>query len=205
MANTAAKRPFYLRDAAQLEALRSPARHEIVDGLQALGPCSIAELAVSIGRAPDSLYYHVRALERVGLIVRRGSRASGAREEALYDTPGRLVIDHQPKTGRDRRTLTQLTGALLRIAERDFRAAVESGVARNGRTAQRNTWCGRMKGWLTRDELAEVREHLEALSQLVSRGSRRPGAELHALAFSLAPLTPSPRAQSRRKSSGARP
>ena len=48
----------------------------------------IAELAEDLGRAPDSLYYHMRVLQRVGLVVPRGTRGEGVREEALYATPG---------------------------------------------------------------------------------------------------------------------
>jgi hypothetical protein len=50
-----------------------------------------------------------------------------------------------------------------------------------------------MKGWLTSAELAAARTHLDALSELFARGRRRPGAELAALAFVLAPLAPSER------------
>lgn len=188
---------FAVREPAQLEALGSPARQEVVDGLQALGPCSIAELAESLGRAPDSLYYHVRKLERVGLVVQRGSRGTGVRREALYDTPGRVVLDHDPGTARERRRLSRLVGGALRIAERDFNAALASGRAVYRRGPRRNAWCGRIKGWLTPRELAAVREHLEAASQLLVRGRKRPGAQLHALAFVLAPVAPSTRGRRR--------
>ncbi len=195
----AASRPdFPLRHARQVRALRSPARQELVDALQAAGPCSIAALGELLGRAPDSLYYHVRALERVGLIVKRGVQRSGARDEALYDTPGRLILDFEPQNASERRDLLALTRSVLRIAERDLRAAVEGGTARYARRADRNTWCARVKGWLTPDELTAVREHLEAAAQLLVQGQPRRGAELHALAFALAPLAPTPRSRSAR-------
>jgi len=191
------RRPLYpITDPRQIAALGSPARQEVVDGLQALGPSSIAELGASLGRAPDSLYYHVRALQKVGLVVPAGTRAAGARSEALYDVPGKLVLDHEPATRREEEALARLVASALRIGERDFRRAQAEGRARQRRSAQRNAWGGRMKGWLTPDELAEVRTHVEALSELFARGRRRPGSELAALAFVLAPLAPSARARS---------
>ncbi len=198
MKRAAGRVDFPLREARQVRALRSPARQELVDALQAAGPCSIAALGELLGRAPDSLYYHVRALERVGLIVQRGKRRSGARDEALYDTPGRLILDFEPRSSAERRDLLALTRSVLRIAERDLRAAVESGTARYARGAERNAWCARVKGWLTQAELAAVRQHLEAASQLLVQGRPRRGASLQSIAFALAPLTPVARARAAR-------
>mgnify|MGYP001443228693 CR=1 FL=1 len=196
---TARQRPdFPLRETRQIRALRSPARQEIVDGLQALGPCSIADLGASLGRAPDSLYYHVRALERVGLIVESGARRSGARTELLYATPGRLVLDYEPRTAAERRALVQLTRSVLRIAERDLNRAIDEGRAKYAQSVDRNAWCARVKGWLSARELAALRKHLEAASRILVRGRKRPDAELHSLAFALAPLAPSTRGRAPR-------
>jgi len=191
---------FAVREPRQIEALGSPARQEIVDGLEALGACSIAELAESLGRAPDSLYYHVRLLERVGLVVASGTRGTGARRETLYDTPGRLVVDHEPATARERKRLSGLVASALRIAERDFRAAIDGGRAIYRRGPRRNAWGARFKGWLTPAELAELRTRLESVAELFARGRKRRGSELHAVAFVLAPLAPSTRARARRSS-----
>ena len=192
-----AHRPLHpISDPRQIAALASPARQEVVDGLQALGPCSIAELGANLGRAPDSLYYHVRALEKLGLVVRAGQRTSGARPEALYDVPGKLALDHEPGTKRERELLASLVAAALRSGARDFRRALDEGRAQHRRSAQRNAWGGRVKGWLTADELAEVRAHLEALTELFVRGTRRRGTQLAALSFVLAPLAPTTRTRS---------
>ena len=198
---TARSRPTYaVREPAQIAALRSPARQEVVDGLQALGPCSIAALAESLGRAPDSLYYHVHKLARVGLVVERGARATGARREALYDTPGHMVLDHEPSTAHERRRLASLVAAALRIAERDLVAALEAGRAVYRRGPRRNAWGARIKGWLAPAELAQARAHLTALNELFANGRKRPGAALHSVTFVLAPLAPS-----RRLRRGAQP
>ncbi len=187
---------YRIQDTRQIECLASPARQEVVDALTALGPCSIAELADDLGRAPDSLYYHVRALTRAGLVVARGTRGAGAREEALFDVPGsQMVIDKEPQTPRERKTLLKLITAFLRIAERDFAAALASGIAVCKRGSRRNATGARIKGWLDREERTAVLEHLDAIADILRRSTRRRGSNLHAVTFVLTPLTPSKRAR----------
>ena len=55
----------------QIRALASSTRQDIVDTIAAIGPCSVAELARALGRSADGLYYHIRVLTRVGLLVAR--------------------------------------------------------------------------------------------------------------------------------------
>lgn len=199
MKNARNRRVHPIRDPRQIEVLGSPARQEVLDGLQAVGPCSIAELAESLGRAPDSLYYHIRKLEQVGLVVTSGTRRSGARQETLYDTPGRMTIDHEPSTKRERERLMRLVSGVLRIAERDCRSALDEGRAVYRPGPSRNTWGGRVKGWLTPAERGELLGHLEAISDLIARGRRRPGASLHAVSFLFAPVAPTRRGAPRQK------
>jgi DNA-binding transcriptional ArsR family regulator len=200
------RRPVYrIREATQLDALVSPVRQEIVDSLQLLGPCSIATLAEDLGRAPDSLYYHVRKLEQVGLVVQRVLSRKGpvrpGRADVLYDVPGdRVLIDRQPQSAEETETLLGLVGAVLRMAERDLRAAFSAGVAVYRRSTRRNAWGGRCKGWLTQVELAEVREHLDAVMKIVTRGKKRRGSSLHAVSFVLTPFVPSRRSAAGRNS-----
>ena len=56
----------------QLAAITSPARVELLELIGVWGPCAIADVARRMGRAPDSLYYHVRKLVDVGLLERTG-------------------------------------------------------------------------------------------------------------------------------------
>lgn len=135
----------------------------------------------------------MRKLERVGLVVRAGARRAGIREEVLYDTPGRLYLDHEPSGTRERAALLRLVRSALRLAERELRAALESGRAIVRRVARRNAWGARVKGWLTREELAEVRAHLAAVTELCAQARRRRGTDLHSVTFVLAPLEPTAR------------
>src|SRR5262245_53730502 len=79
---------------AQLQALASPVGQELLDGLDAAGPCAISDLAARLGRAPDSLYFHVRELVRVGLVVETERRQVGRHAFVVYDAADRpLRID----------------------------------------------------------------------------------------------------------------
>jgi DNA-binding transcriptional ArsR family regulator len=191
-------RTYRIQRPDQIEALASPVRQEIVDALQLSGPSAIVQLAAHLERAPDSLYYHVRQLEQVGLVVRQGSRRSGRRDEALYDVPGhRMHVDTEPRTAREVTGILDLVGSALRIAQRDLRAAFAAGIARyQGR--RRNTWGGRFKGWLTRAELDELKGHLAAIHELLVRGERDRGGDLHAFTWVVTPVPPSKRSRTKR-------
>lgn len=69
------RRPYVIRELKQIRALASALRQDIVDGVEAIGPCAISELAVLLRRPPHALYYHVRRLVRLGLLT-QGDRKS---------------------------------------------------------------------------------------------------------------------------------
>ena len=53
----------------QIRALASPVRQDILDAVVAIGPCTVAELAAALGKPPDAMYYHIRRLLAVRLLV----------------------------------------------------------------------------------------------------------------------------------------
>ncbi len=178
----------------QVETLASPIRQEIVDLVQATGPCSIARMGELLGRAADSLYFHIRKLERVGLLIHAGTQSRGRRAEALYDVPGELFLDYDLKSSPSQERLGRTVAAMLRLAHRDFENACDSkDSVPNG--ARRNLWGARMKAWLNQRELQEVRGHLEAISRLMSRSRQSRNSRLHAVTFVLNPLSPQSRNQ----------
>ncbi len=180
---------------AQLRALASPLRQELLDLLEAAGPLSIAELGAQLGRAPDALYFHVRRLERVGLVREHGRRQSGRHAFAVYDAIGRpLRIDRSKARRRD---LDAVVGGILRLAARDYRRASAGGSAvAQGPT--RNLCGARVRGWLGAEQLTEVNALLEQLSACVRAGRPGPGREPVAFAFVLAPVPPTQRAARRK-------
>ena len=53
----------------QLASLTSPVRVQLLELFGLWGPCAVSDIASHMDRAPDSLYYHVRKLVQVGLLV----------------------------------------------------------------------------------------------------------------------------------------
>jgi predicted transcriptional regulator len=174
------QRPYHIRRLRQLRAIVSPIRQEIVDAVAASGPCTISELADSLGRRPTALYAHVSALQAVGLLRRAGIRSNGGRPSAVLKVPGRpMYLDYD---------ITDAAG-MLRNAGRDFAAATtHPGVKTAGKA--RSLWAARSKGWLSPRELAEVNVLLNRLISILRDGRRDRGnnRKLHEVTFVLCPF-----------------
>src|SRR5262245_10351278 len=109
---------YLIRQPAQLRSLSSPVRQEILDALAAAGERTIAELAAALGRRPQALYYHLEALERVGLVRRSGIRRNGKSDAALYAVPApRMMIDYRLGTGSFLADMSKALRSLLRLTE----------------------------------------------------------------------------------------
>jgi predicted ArsR family transcriptional regulator len=159
-------------------------RQELLDVLDAAGPCAIAELAERLGRAPDSLYFHVRLLVRVGLVVEVERRKMGRHAFLVYDLAGRPLTIDRSRARRD--DLQRVVGGILRLAARDYRRGL-GDAATVAEGPRRNHWGGRVRGWLDTAQLARLNELMERLSDLVRGGRPGPGRQPLALAWVLAP------------------
>jgi len=184
--------PYVIRARAQVRALASPARQEIVDALVAAGPCPIAELAAHTGRAPDSLYFHINRLMKVGLVIERTPRATGKRPAAVYDVPGRpLVLGYASLSGAH--DLPAVVSAALRLADRDFARAIKLGGA-TVEGPRRTLWGGRAKGWVGPDEIEEINRLIARVFEVVHSARPGQGRSPQSFTFVLAPVRPSRRA-----------
>ncbi len=183
---------FVIDHPRQVRALRSPVRQEIVDAVAAEGPCTVAQLGAQLGRAPDALYYHIRSLARLGLLVERDTGGNG-RRAAILDVPARpMRIRYRPEDPAQARALQQLAGAMLRLTARDFRAGLASPDA-VPEGPRRNLWAARAKGRLSPARLARLTALLSEAASIVAGGSRRAprdGSPLIALTFVLTPVAP---------------
>jgi hypothetical protein len=179
----------------QIRALSSPIRQDIIDAVTAIGPCSVAELAATLGKPPDGLYYHVKHLLTVHLLRKEQSDGSGRGELRLDVTQKPMYLDYQPARRANRSAVLRVIGAMLRSAERTFRRGFRPDVA-VVQGPQRNLWAGRSRGFLSAEELAEVNVLLDRLITLMQSGRRdRPSDEstdrsLYELTFVLAPADP---------------
>ncbi|MCA9242561.1 MAG: helix-turn-helix transcriptional regulator [Phycisphaerales bacterium] len=180
-------------DDTQIAALTSPARLEVVDAVRVIGPCSIADIGQFLGRAPDSLYYHVRKLLKVGLLIECGTRKTRRRDEAVYRTPARRIrtpLDpHDPARSAQ---VARVFAALLRLTDRDFKAAAKrGGITSLG--PKRNARHGRVKAWLSEGDLTEVHGYLDRILDVFER--ERPKADaaarkLYSITAFLTPMEP---------------
>lgn len=159
-------------------------RQEIVDAVAAMGPCSILELADHLGRAADSLYFHVRKLVRVKLLLEVEKRKSGRHTWVVYALPGRQVrMVYRPAVMK---SVRKVVAGAMRLSLREFNRAVTQNSGKfTG--PNRNIWGGRIKGWLSDADRLEVNQLLERVLQLMIRQGPAPGRHVHSLGWVLAP------------------
>ncbi len=190
MKRTSTKTGYLIERADQIAALESQVRQAIIDTLQAAGPRSALEIAALMGRPADALYYHLRKLQRVGLLVEREIRRRGRRDEAVYDLVGRPLLLRYP-AHHDARShpLTRLVRSMLRTAERDFRDAVLGDhVVTEG--AGRNLLASRRHAWLTAAELRRLNRNITDIIATMSRSRDPRRGQLCTLTMVLAPRSP---------------
>ena len=169
-----------IRDVAQLRVLSSSVRFTAFEELFALQrPMTPTQLAVFTRVSPSSMSYHLRELERVGL-VRRAEPGSDARERRweapahVYDIVLSAVDDPAGRVALVDTYLSPLRSRVLTTLER---RAEDGGGA--GDDSEMALGMGRLR--LTRDEQAALRAEVAMVWQRfeqVSRGHDEPDADL---------------------------
>jgi len=194
-----------LDGAAALRCLASPVRQEIVDTLESLGgEASVALLAEALGKPADGLYYHLRQLTRAGVIEELAGTGQGqGRRYRSAAGAGARVHLRYPAAGpsREVQALDQVAGSLLRIARRDFAAALARPDTVTGGPA-RELWIARSKGWVSPAALTEVNRLLARLGELLNCRPDARRTRLVALAWVLAPIAASPVRRRRERQPG---
>lgn len=184
---------------AYLRALASPARLEIVEGLQLGGASNVAELGRRLGRAPDSLYYHLRELEKAGVIERSGvtdtgDQARGRRGVVYRMLPG-PVGGETPDTDDvdEREAMGEMASAVLRLTDRDVKLALTGASdQRPGAGLEELPIVQRTKAWLTAEEVGELGALLDRVDDFLrARCEPGPGERsLCSLTYALTTLVP---------------
>jgi predicted ArsR family transcriptional regulator len=160
-------RPVYLVERPeQLRALASPVRHRVLAGFEALGRCTVRELADHLGTAPESLYYHVKELVRVGLIVDAGKQPTERRLAQLYQLVSRdLEVCIEGAADEYREAYADMGGALLRWADRAHRASLGDDVRQSGESRQRSLM--QFHPRLTDEAVAELNRRFAAIEEFL--------------------------------------
>jgi DNA-binding transcriptional ArsR family regulator len=103
LAMAAAVRVKVVDEPEALQALSHPIRVQILEALRA--PESAAAVARAIGQGRQNVNYHLKELERAGLVRRTGERRAGNFVESLYESvAGTFVVSPRAAWG-DRRRL----------------------------------------------------------------------------------------------------
>lgn len=184
---------YRISRANQLRALASPVRQEIVDVLARLPGASVAALAAALGRPADALYYHLRELGRVGLVLPSGRGRGQRRSEALYRTVApELSAVYDPGSPSNVKNVSRAIASMLRLGTRDFRSALSSrDVAVSG--PRRELWASRETGWLDAGRIARLNRLLREIARILQASHARPGKRLFAVTYLLVPLDRRPR------------
>lgn len=183
------KREFLVSTVEQMEALGSPVRHHIHLAMEMLGACSVNELAQRMGRVPETLYYHVRRLENVGILEQTGSRAGRGPGEAIYQLKGkRLRVDPSQSSPRFLKAMAKGCGSLLRFAQRSFERALEARAER--RIAPKRTLrIEQVTVRLSAENLASLNARLDSLQDFLAEADDSCERQMYVVTLSTAPLT----------------
>jgi len=183
-----------IKDLHQIRALASPRRQAIVDALDAIGPCPIAELASVLGTREDGLYYHVRALKAAGLVTESTATNGRGRPRLVLDLVGRpLQLRYTP---RNQTAISRLVAHMLRDTSRSFDKGFRRSTRMHG--PARELFAGRRNVWLTRQELVRLNRVLQGFwASLDHETSARASRRLYSFTYVLSPLT---RSQDRKTS-----
>jgi len=177
---------YIIRSKRQMRALAASTRQELLDVLPRMGTVSVAQLASALGRPADSLYYHLRILKRVGLVLSDGYRTSNGRREALFRAvaPEMSLCYELGKKGNGSE-VNAIIASMLRLGIRDFSNGFKAGQA-SVSGPRRELWALRKVGSLGQAQIAKVNRYIENLMQVLA--NTNPEGRLYALTVVLTPL-----------------
>jgi len=171
----------------EVEAVASPVRMEIIRHMQSHERATVGELSGYMRRSADSLYYHVRLLIEAGVLERVGMRPAGRREEAVLALSAQgLTIAVEDAAGAGAEAAIRTTRDILREAEENLRRAIERDPA--GAQADSAPVVARLRSRLDDAGRAEVRAHLDAISEIFIRCKTDSAGTPHELTMLLVPV-----------------
>jgi DNA-binding transcriptional ArsR family regulator len=173
----------WIAEPHQLDALRTPIRHDILDRLGALGPLSVKALAKVLGRKPTAIYRHLITLEKLGLV--EATRASGqrGRPAMIYRASApRMRIARAPRIKGNRGPMAKIASAMARQAAREYAAAFNSDnwVVEG---AKRNHGFFELLTAPSSKRLARINSLLDELSHLIWTPDPNPGKPIRVTWF----------------------
>lgn len=180
-----------IADPAAWRTILSPVRREIVEAMQELGPCAIAEVAAACGRPADGLYRHVKVLVKAGFLVDAGTRKGRRNTERLFDAAADDFAAPRLRRGSsaaERETVALTAEALAKSAARALRASAAAGRLECGEGA-RNFSVVHQLSWLTPRRFDELRALALRMNQVLDAGRRERAGDLYETLVVVTPVT----------------
>ena len=182
--------PVVLRDPQAIKALAHPARLAVIDEFFAGRKLTATEAAEIAGLSASAMSYHLRALEKWG-IIRRSETTGDGRQRPWEAVGDRLMIDSaEPRASAAGEAV--LVGRMLDQLRSDTLGWLADG--HKSSDWYEATAIGSFNGWLTRDEAKQLGERL---GELVAEYEHRPadveakkasGARRVRVTFSVVPI-----------------
>jgi DNA-binding transcriptional ArsR family regulator len=165
-----ADRQITLRDPKAIKALTHPARIAIIDDLYGGRVATATDLAALTGLTPNATGWHLRALEKLGIVERAPTTGDG-RSHPWRAAGAGVAIDAKLPTRAQRGAAALLTGAAVDALRRELIAygAAETGLPDEWQ-AKGNFDTGTV--YLTPAETAELIEAMHAAVAPFRRRSR---------------------------------
>jgi DNA-binding transcriptional ArsR family regulator len=153
--------------------------------LQTHGALAIRELAAHLDRTADGLYHHVRVLLTAGIVREQGRRRSGTRYESIYALVARRVVAGDARKTESRAGLIAAGQTALRLAGREFAAAIEACPPGKRPTFLR---LSRQRAWLSGPALDQARRLVGRLESLLARETVRRRGRLYVVTTVILPV-----------------
>jgi DNA-binding transcriptional ArsR family regulator len=161
---------FVIRDLATLKAVSDPLRLQVLLEMQE-GPKTVKEIASTLGVPQTRLYYHVKILERNGLVRVTGRRMVSGIEERSYQAIARNwtiapeLVSSVPGSG--------LLSAMLDVVGAELSVALADESREIGDPEGTVPALSFTRWYLTPEEVAEVQNRLFSIME--DFGDRDPG------------------------------
>lgn len=164
----------------------------IMDVFQSYRKCAISDVAAAMDVSANSLYYHVNMLSQVGLLVEDSVRKGKRRSETVYRPVSPLIeMLYDSKIEGSAESLARCAASMLRMTERDAKAALDRGDVIDEDIPSRNYHVGRGKVRLTPKGLERLNKILNQMHELLHRESKKKQGEIYGITIALLRLDPS--------------
>ena len=173
---------------AQMRALASPVRMRIISILEKREECSVRNIAAHLGMQPESVYYHVHKLVKLGLVAEKGRGPGAARPAPVFQLVAeRIHVDWTNTQPAYRAALKKAVRTSHRLSERAMQEAIDDPACSINRPGAQARFQQEsvMLGEAHRRELLE---RLEELDRFLAEKHDPAAEDVYVVTIAVAPL-----------------